>query len=297
MDQTRLAVALTGSAYTTLWRDYGSVVHRVQPELTYLLIPRVWTGGDDVFDADDEIDQLGTASQIRARLLTDWITPAGQRIAGFMAQFGRDFRVFGEDEEGLGNSEILLRADAPLLPDDLPLMIRARAQVAIAPDPVELTELSAGIALTSQYVRVGVDYSQLSETMPLFPFVAPEELVPSGTIDTSPYIPLADYRATPLDERLPIKPWSDYRGLTGSVSLRPLDPLTLSFAIGLTFDDPDSLEAIYGSRSIIRNTASAIRWDSPCDCWSAEVVVTTARDRTGFPGVQFALDLSRLGGI
>ena len=70
----------------------------------------------------------------------------------------------------------------------------------------------------------------------------------------------------------------------------------LGFDISLTFEDKATLFQLYGNRSIIRDTRSSISWTSPCDCWSAELIVTTARDRDHLPSVQFGLDLSRLGG-
>jgi hypothetical protein len=114
----------------------------------------------------------------------------------------------------------------------------------------------------------------------------------AGTIDASEYV-----SAAALDDPFAEKPWSRFRGLIGSIRVRPYAPLTIAFDIGLTIDDPAALLAAYGSRSVVRDTRTSIRWDSPCDCWSAELAVTTARDRPDLPGVQFSLDLARLGGL
>lgn len=296
VDATRFAVIGRASLYTTLWRDYGGVVHRIRPEIEYLLIPRVWQGGDDVFETNDEIDELGSVSQVRARLMTDLITPSGAPLALLDAWFGRDFRVFGEEEEGRGNSEIVLRGAAPLTPSGWPVTATVDLRAAVDPDDAVLTDLYAALSMTVPYVTFGAAYLQLDDQMLLYPFVAPEELVPSHTIDVSSYVPLDEFRATPAVDRIDFQPWSSFRGFRGSLRLSPYEAVTITFDINLALDEPDAA-MLEDERSIVRDTRTAVRWDSPCDCWSAELIMTTARDRPGIPGFQFALDLSRLGGL
>lgn len=299
VDATRIAVISRASLYTTLWRDYGSVVHRIRPELDYLLIPRIWSGGDDVFETDDEIDQLGTASQVRARVVTDLITPSGASLGSLEAWFGHDFRVFGEEEEGRGNSEVVLQGFGPLTPSDWPVTAAVNLRAAVDPDGPVLTDLFAALSIRAPYVSLGAAYQQLDDRMLLYPFVAPEELVPSHTINLAPYVPLDDFRALPAQDRIDFKPWSDFRGFSGSIQLNPYEPLTISFTINLTLDDEASLERAYGTgtTSVVRDTSTAVSWVSPCDCWSASLIMITARDRPGIPSFQFALDLARLGGL
>jgi hypothetical protein len=288
IDSNRAAIVGKASMYTTLWRDYRSFVHTVRPELSFLWIPTVWGSLADPLNANDEVDQLASAMQLRARLINEFVLPTGARAGGFEAWFGRDFRVPFEDEDGTGNSEVVLKGDAPLFPHDWPVRLGASARIAIDPDDAAVTDLSAGLSFGSEWVSAAVAYEQLGDRPPSYLFVAPEELLPAGTIDQTEYLPLADWLALPREERILFKPWSESRAMTASLRLTPIKPLVLGFDIGLTFEDQ--------ATSIVRDTRSTVRWISDCNCWSAELTVTTARDRPGLPGISFGLDLSRLGG-
>jgi hypothetical protein len=296
IDSNRVAFVARAAMYTALWRDYGSVIHQVRPEIAYLLIPKVWGSLAGPLAANDEVDQLSSAMQLRARIANELILPSGARIGGFEIWYGRDFRIPWEDDPGAGSSEVVLRGDAPLTPSTWPVRLGASARFAVDPDDARVTDLAGNLNLTAPYVTLALGYEQLDDRLPSYAFVAPEELVPAGTIDTSAYIPLADWRGLPLDQRLPFKPWSDFRGMIGSIRIHPLEGLAIGFDISLSLGDGASLEATYGNRSIIRDTRSTLSWTSPCDCWSAELIVTTARDRDHLPSVQLGLDLSRLGG-
>ena len=135
-------------------------------------------------------------------------------------------------------------------------------------------------------------------TRPEFAQIAPEELVPSGTIDPAQYLAYADYVPLGVVDKRAHLPWSGFDGLVISAQARPFTPLTLAFDITLGFDDPAVLAQAYGASgqtSVVRNTRTTVGWNSPCKCWNAYVAVSTARDRDGFQ-VDFGLDLARLGG-
>ncbi len=288
LDANRFAFIAKASLFSTLQRDYGSVIHRVRPEVTYLLIPKVWGTVADPLVANDEVDQLASVMQVRARLLNDFILPTGARIGGFDLWWGRDLAIPWEDGDGRGNSEVVAKADAPLTPSAWPVHLGATARLAIDPNDASVDELAAGLTMTSQYLALGASYEQYGDEVPTYAFVAPEELVPAGTIDTGVYLPLDDWAALPAEERFLSKPWQDAHALNASIRITPIAALSLGFDIGLTFADDAS--------SPVRDTRSSVRWVSPCQCWSADLIVTTGRDRRGPPGIQFALDLSRLGG-
>jgi hypothetical protein len=296
IDSNRVAFVAKASLFTALWRDYGSVIHQVRPEVSYLLIPKVWGWLETPFATEDEVDQLSSAMQLRGRITNEFLLPSGARIGGFEIWFGRDFDIPWEDDPGFGNSEIVLRGDAPLTPSSWPVRLATTARLAVDPDDGAVTDLAANLNLFSKWITVGLGYEQLDDRPPTYAFVAPEELVPAGTVPMSNFLSLSEWRMRRIDQRLPYKPWSDFRGMLGSIRIQPIEGLALGFDIGLTFDDAASLEATYGNRSIIRDTRSTISWISPCDCWSAELVVSTARDRDHLPSVQLGLDLSRLGG-
>jgi hypothetical protein len=262
------------------------------------LIPRVWGSLEAPLVANDEIDQLDSAMQLRGRLVNDFILPNGARAGGLEIWFGRDFRIPWEDDPGLGNSEIVLQGDTPLTPSTWPVHLRSNARIAIDPDEGTVTDLAANLTFNAPpWVALSVGYEQLDEQMPLYPFTGPEELVPGGAIDTGTYLPFLEWNAqATFEERRLTKPWTAFRGMTAGIRIVPVEGLTLGFNISLTFDDAEVLQQIYGNRTVVRDTGSIVSWTSPCDCWSAFVVVGTARDRDHLPSVQFGLDLSRLGG-
>jgi hypothetical protein len=271
LDANRVAFVAQAALHTTFWRDYGAVIHLVRPEFAYLLIPKVWGELPEPLFANDEIDQLASAMQLRARLVNEFLQPNGTRLGGFEIWWGRDLRVPWEDEPGLGNSEVVFKGDVPLTPATWPVRLTATGRLAIDPRDALVTDLGAGLSLSSTWVSLGALYEQLGERPPLYPFIAPEELVPAGTLDAM------------------LDPWAKQRGVIGSLRVTPIPALVLGFDIGLTFDN-------LPGQSIVRDTRSSIGWVSPCDCWSANLTVTTARDREGLPGFVFGLDLSRLGG-
>lgn len=305
VSRARVAPIFNARLFTELSRRFESLsgaYHSIRPQLDYALIPTVWRGGDDVFETRDEVDQLRAVSQFRARIDTDLWSAKGQRLGGLECFWGYDLNPLGSGE-GEGSSEVVIRGDINVSPKRWPVTGSLNGRVVVDPMQGTVNELFAGVRLADRRGdSLSVIYGQLSDSPARYNFVAPEELVPSATFDRSVYIPVERFYDTTqidVDDRLNISPWGEYRGLNLNATIKPLDALTLSFNAVLSFDNADDLQAAYNgvaSTSILRSTRSALRWDSPCQCWNAQLLVTTARDREGV-SVNLAVDLARLGSV
>jgi hypothetical protein len=296
---TRLAVRLATQLHLDLWRDFGEVAHQLRPALEHVLIPKVATSGDPVFGTADEVDLLREVHQVRARLDTGLYDPkTGARWAHLGGWLGRD--LGWGDAAGAGTSELVLTGDAQLGRPGWPVVVAVAGRAALRLDTGALTEARAGLSIASRRGdRLAVTYGRWSTTRPEYAQLAPEELVPSGTIDPAQYLPFADYAALGGPARQPFLPWSGFDGLIVSAQAKPFAPLTLAFDLSLGFDDPAVLRQVYGEAgqvSVVRSTRTTVGWDSPCRCWGGYVAVSTARDRDGFQ-FDVGLDLARLGSV
>src|SRR5262249_25485578 len=147
-------------------------------------------------------------------------------------------------------------------------------------------------------------YGRLGDRMPRYGFVAPEELVPSFTIDRAAYLPVTDYAALGPSEQLARQPYSPFEGLMLGARIKPIPALTIGADVVFSFDDPavlalkclDPATGLPREVSLVRNTAFELRYESPCQCWGAVARVGTARDQEGFFW-SLGVDLARLGGI
>ena len=147
------------------------------------------------------------------------------------------------------------------------------------------------------WARLAVIWADFASDVPRRTFVAPEELVPSSTIDRSNYLPGRDFRAAIADARqlerpgdaFDVAPWSAYRGLTFSAGLSPWRPLSLGFVASIDVKDPPETGPL-------RNIGGTLSYTSTCDCWGATLVVNKARDRS-LPDFNVLIDLARLGSV
>ena len=146
-------------------------------------------------------------------------------------------------------------------------------------------------------ISLGATWLEYAEDVSRRTFIAPEELVPSSTLDRSAYLSPTEYRTSLSTNNLDVVPWSAYRGMLLSAVFRPMDPLTISGGFSRDFGET-ALEIDKDAKlwDHFKQLSGSIRWDSPCKCWSAAIMVNKARDRET-PDVRFVLDLARLGGI
>lgn len=294
----RQAVIAGGRAFVDLMRLYDDYFHRMRPSVEYVAVPWVSRRGDDVFETFDEVDLLAEVSQARLRFETELLRNRdGLRVAGLDVWFGGDLGLPGGGSAGA--SEIVVEPSTTIAPDGWPVRFGVSGLLAYDVSGRGLTDLLArgSVSYEDDYA-VSVAFSELpGDGPPRHTFVAPEELVPSRTIDRSAYVALADLRTRPFDERVDLVPWSAFRGLSFGVKARPFEPLTVLFDMTLSFLDRIAAYGQTEPPSVIRSTRTTIRWDSPCDCFSAYLTMTTARDREGLPGFDFGLDLARLGSV
>jgi hypothetical protein len=291
----RLAPILSTRLGTELWRDFGGWLHLVRPELWHLAIPGLVGEGPQRFETGDELDQLAVVHQVAARLATE-LWARGERRLALSAWLGRDLGGFGAD--GAGSSELVLEASA--LARLGPVAVTADGLAAVALDGA-LTEVRAGLsAQLASWLGASARLVHFADAVPRRSFVAPEELVPSATLDRSRYLGLGDWRRALSAGDLDVAPWSPFDGVALGLSATPWAPLR--FTAGARFDlriDERVAPSRDGTRlvppSALRNLAFGLDYRSPCECWSASLTVAQASDRDT-PDVRLLVDLAQLGG-
>lgn len=276
---TRFSLIGRTSLFTELGRRFGGWFHRIRPELRYLIIPTVERHGTDAFATGDELDLLSAAQQVSARLQTDlWDAATGRRTAGIEAWIARDLGAPGAAEPARGTSELVVRGDVEIVPVGSPITVRLDGRAAIDPHDALLTELIAGITLGWGATSFFVQYGRISDRMPLYTLIAPEELAPSNTLPPDRYVPLTQFNAllnAPSRDPINVLPWSGYEGVIVAASGKPIQELTLSFSVSLV---PDP------GLPLVRNTSSLVRWDSSCGCFGLGLLATTYRRPPEMPG-------------
>lgn len=283
---------------TELARAYGGIAHRIRPALDYVLVPQIWGSAPGGFDARDEIDLLARVSQVRARLGTDLLDlGSGGRIAGLDAWIGSDLGL-GGGARGSGLSELVVRGDGSVFPRAWPVQLQLTSWLSLDPRSGSVTQLLGGGALNVPGGHgLQVMGGRMSAQLPRFTLIAPEELVPAGTVDPGMYRPLDDFLGPSAVDRRVASPWSPWQGVSLSAHVRPLEPLLLAGEAVLAFDDREVLRSlgIEGDVALLRNARGIVRWESPCRCWSVTGSIAVARDRPGFQ-FGFGFDLAQLGG-
>ena|GEM_PF-2962910 len=289
---TRLAVLGHTRLFTDLSRDFGSVVHRIVPTLEHLIIPG-FIGVQDTPGAlatHDEIDALQAVHQVRARLHTELLnSQTGATYFGLQTWMGRNLAW---QDSAAQTSEWVSQADLHLGRDGWPVLVDLLGRTAVRLQDTVVTEARASVRIADRLGdSLALTWARFDTVRPDYMLVGLEELVPSKTIRPEQYLPFDEWRTlatVPPDGpvRQDFRPWRAYSGLTVSARAHPFKPLTLAFDMTLDFDND----------KVLRNTRSAVGWKSPCDCWSAYLSVSTARDREGVQ-VDFGLDLARLGSV
>lgn len=304
-DATRLTLVAKTRLFTELTRNFGEVAHRIRPAVEHVIVPG-FLGAEvapSVFDTRDEVDVLGAVHQVRARLDTDLLdSGSGARIAGLQTWLGRNLPFDGR----VGTtSELVTQAEVRLGARSWPVTAQLSARTALRLNDPVFTEARATARIADRRGdSLGATWARFDEERPEYMLVGAEELVASGAVTPDQYLPFAQWRSPAADaplgpERQRYRPWSAFTGLTLSARAQPFEPLTLAFDMTLSFDNEEVINAIYGPDnrpSVVRNTRSMVAYKSPCDCWSAYLSVSTARDREGVQ-IDFGLDLARLGSV
>ena len=293
---SRLAGGLGASSFVRLSRRYSGLVHVVRPSVEYRIVPDVWRSADvERFDTGDEVDQLFARHQVLGRVDTTFM--AADRLVrrgGLTLMLGRD--LAGLEERSAGWSEAVVEGNVLHRLGGLHFGVRGRLAVDV--ETPRVVEASGSLSLRGASGSVSVVGSRLSDSIPRYPLIAHEELVPSRSRSTAEYVPLDVFRGLDPETQRTVRPWSALEALAVKVSVRPLEPLTLAVSAVLTFQNQDLLAQIYpdgGPRSWVRELGGTVRWDSPCQCWNALLSVATARDQP--LTVRFGLELAQLGSV
>ncbi len=260
-----------------LSRRYQSLIHSLRPSLRWVSIPKIWSDELSAFNTYDEVHLLSEAHQAWAEIDSSWFQLNGRRQGGFKVGFGQ---VFDGEDLKKSHSEILSQADLRLGFGEFSNYIDVRSAVRV--EPFELTELRiiGGLSFR-RFHSLQIQYAHYGDRPPDYSLVGAEELVHASTFDWASY--------GQSTELVPALNWTSLNGLNLFFSSRPLDPLTLSVRVGLSFDGQGAQQA-----EVFRDAAGTLTWKSTCDCFSASLTVRTARDRD-FPDVNFMVDLAQLG--
>jgi len=255
----RIAPMFATVATAELHGVLGDVTHVIRPRVTHLAIPVV--EGRPILGAADEIGYLTVAHDLRFELENElFLKGAARRVAWLDAAFDQDLRE-------RDNRLVLLRAliDLPLQDLAWSATLGARSEIDLSPDP-RLAELRFTATLARANVgSLAVTFAELDDIAPRASRIDPEHLTPS---------------LDPLDGL-----WTAFRGVVASIGANPIAPLRLDLSVQIDALADEPLRLIRGQA----------RWTSPCECWSASVKVSKARDRD-VPDFQVAFDLAQVGG-
>jgi hypothetical protein len=296
-DANRWAAISRSRLSTEITRAYTSVTHRLRPAIRHVFIPKVYGDDPGLFANGDEIDLLASAHQVSFGISSDWLRKrTGSRAAYVGVNAGYDLSKRVADESQTAETKwapLSFRAgiSGPFF-DGLRGSLSSSAFLDVEEQRLEEFWMS-GRLQWGRAMSMNATWLHLADEVSRRTFIAPEEIMPSSTMDRSAYLAPTLYRAQLASDNLDVVPWSAYQGLLLSAVFRPLDPLTVSGGFSLDYDSSRIDDQIWNQ---FKQISGALRWDSPCKCWSAALIMTKARDRES-PDVRFVLDLARLGGV
>lgn len=284
IEGARVAPLAGAELAAELDRPLGAYLLRFEPALESVLIPGVAESLPDArLLVGDEIDLLGPVAQVALRLTSDiYDLERGLRAGGASFYVGHDFGVAGR--KGRGTLEAVGRVDYRWTAPSRRLAVESELIGLWSFATSSLRELSVTSGLRHRAGHgLSATYRRLAERPPASSFVAPEELVPSATLDADRFMPWTA-RPSPLDvDAVFARPVAAADVLVLSAALRPVPPLVLEGELALAFEPEAARTAVYGlGTSAVQSAAARLRWTAPCGCWSAGLDAGAARDRPGF---------------
>jgi hypothetical protein len=294
----RIALVAGGRLDVELDRTLGRYLLRLNPGVEGVVIPEVWARlpGEPLF-VGDEVDLLGAVAQAALRVESSLFDLArGERVAGLSLSVGHDFGVAGRP--GRGTLEATGRVDHRWRAPGRRLQVESELEGVWSFATSELREITVGSGLRHRRGHaLRVAYRRVAERPAASSFIAPEELVPSATLDADGFVPVRPYLAGTDGSRVFVRPVSSADVVVWSAELRPWRPLSWEAEVAVAVEPRAAVTAVYGPRaSAVQGFATRLRWTAPCGCWSASVELGRARDRPGWD-VGARVELRGLGSI
>lgn len=264
----RIAGLVRTAGAIELHRRYGPVTHVLRPRATHLWLELLAGDARAPGRYDDELTILGPAHQLDLALENElYLAGRSTRLAALAVHFPRDLRPSVREGRTADDRTPLAIARAEvstLIPDG---SLRATGFVELDTDPLTVPQwrVTASAARTA-LGSASLTYATFGDAPPLSDLIGGEELLYSA--------------AVPVPER-----WSPFRGFIASASATPVPGLRIDATAFVDLDANAPLRLLRGG----------VSWDSPCECWSATVVVEKSSDRD-IPSFRFALDLAQVGG-
>lgn len=254
--------------------------------LEHLLLPATWVlGAPDRFFTGDEVDLLGPAHQVLGSLMAEVYDESVEPRAVFEARLGTDLDIpAGRRGEGLSELDLELSL---LLAERGDAAARGVGSLLLDLSTRALTRLSLGARVRAGWLWAEAGYIRWGSQPPRFPFVAPEELVPSPNMPRVRRLPPPAMAALSLEEQALERPWSPLDGVDLGVGARLGASVELGLTVGLAFDPAPSWAAgagPYGELRAphpLRDLLGQLRVAPPCGCFRAELFAGVGRDLAG----------------
>ncbi|MEM7677557.1 MAG: hypothetical protein AAF449_16270, partial [Myxococcota bacterium] len=256
----RFAPRWFASLNQTLGRAYGQNVHRIRSTLEGVWIPAVVGTVPGALATHDELDALAARMQVRARLTTDFVTPAGRVFLMGMGGYEDRWAPF----------TVRGGFDWSLQPFRMSAELVSYWPIDDVGSPAAMLHAN----LESTRLRAQLTGLVLGQMPPSMWFVAPEELIPSNALDAG---------AVVGPSQIALWATADY----------DWPSITVGLQVGISSGaNEDALETAYpgGSRSPLRTLGGRLVYRSACQCWSASVAVRYDRDLSA-PSVSLGFSL------
>ncbi|MEO1334961.1 MAG: hypothetical protein AAFV29_04935, partial [Myxococcota bacterium] len=270
----RFAPRWSAAINQTLGRAYGDKLHRIHSSLEAVWMPTIFGRVPPALTTTDELDLLMASAQVRGRLASDLRFSWGRIFVEAAAGYGRSPATSAPARWG----PLILRGGVQGAIHDLRLSAEVHSYWATTED-----DAPAGLAhayIEGARFRSRIMGAVWGRVPPLAWFIAPEEIVPSSTLQS---------QRDGIDRWRPLQAveWTfEYDWPWFSAGLQ------LGFSSGV---DAALLQAAYpdgSNRSLLQTVGLNARYRSVCRCWSAGLAARYDRDlRVPSVSFDFALGL------
>ena len=263
--------AASGIGYlkSTNWmeRDSGTWLYRFG--LTHALAPyRANWGEPSRFFVGDDVDSLGTFHQTLTWVELEAGTTVGPFVRA-LGQWGIDWDVpFGRAGEGLSDLRLELTIGVGR-------QFSTRVYALLNTQRPSSSAFGGHFELIHQQTRIALSYQRLGDSVPAWPQVAAEELVPSPNRPRS----TRELRARYLSSNEELRPWTRLDALRFEMSTEVGRGLGVGAELDFAWDLGRRLAAIdILGVSPLRNAEAYLSIDPTCGCVQMRLFARASRD-------------------
>ncbi len=282
---TRWGPRLDSTLRYELGRRFGDTFHRLAPEVSAVYVPVVDGRVPSAYVTDDEVELLAPVAQVRLRLYSDWTFPGGDLFVDVSG--GGDLGAGGE--AGAGWAPVFVESGGHWTGEAVSVRFSMSTLASVtSDDPLDALVGSAALEMPkwSVYGRVTL----FGRTPPSGWFIAPEELLPSTTLQSQ----LAEYGRVSPGPGGPSVPWRPQTSVATGGRIRFTESLRLRWALATSWAESTTLlRQVYpNARSTlpIQTAHVAVEYVSPCQCGAIQASVTWGRDLAA-PAIGFRITL------